>query len=65
VTPIEPDGRRRESGHSVWIYTLTELVPMIEASGLAMDSYYGGLDRSALTMDSRRIAILSREPLTD
>jgi hypothetical protein len=62
VTPIEPDGRRRESGHSVRISTLTALIRMIEASGLRMESYYGGLDGSTLTMDSRRVAILSRKP---
>lgn len=61
VTVIERDGRRLESGFSVRMYTLTELVRMIEGSGLTVESCYGGLDGSDLTLDSRRVVILSRK----
>ncbi len=60
VTLIEPDGRRREYFHSVRLYTLAELVKMLKDTGLNLHGYYGGLDRSALTFESRRIAILCR-----
>jgi SAM-dependent methyltransferase len=59
VTLIEPDGARREYGQSIRLYTLTELAAMLGAAGLSVESYYGGLDGSALTLDSRRLAIVA------
>ena len=61
VTMLDPDGRRRAQHHSVRIYSLTELARMLAAAGLQVEAHYGGVDGSALTLDSRRLAILSRK----
>jgi len=62
VTMLAPDGQRWEQHHAVRVYSLTELARMLAAAGLTVEAYYGGLDGSRLTMDSRRLAILSRKP---
>jgi SAM-dependent methyltransferase len=59
VTMIFPDGQRREYRHSARIYTLTELARMLAMAGLQVQAYYGGLDGSALNMDSRRLVVVS------
>jgi SAM-dependent methyltransferase len=61
MTMFFPDGRRKEYRHSVRMYTLTELAQMCEAAGLPLEAYYGGLDGSALTLDSKRLALLCRK----
>jgi SAM-dependent methyltransferase len=61
VSLIEPDGRWQESRHSVRMYTLTELVEMLQATQLAVESYHGGLDGSEFGLESRRTVILSRK----
>lgn len=61
VTMIEPDGARREYGHALRFYTLTELAHMLAAAGLWLEGYYGDLDGSDLTLDSRQMIILSRK----
>jgi SAM-dependent methyltransferase len=61
LTLIEPDGRRRTTGHSVRMYTLTELARLLEGAGLAVEACYGGLDGSALTLDSRRLVVIARK----
>lgn len=60
ITMIFPDGRRVEHHQSMRIYTLTELSQMLSSVGLSVQAYYGGLDRSPLTMDSR-LVIISRK----
>ncbi len=57
ITMIDPEGQRTAHRHSMRIYTLTELVQMLKAVGLPVQAYYGGLDGSALTMDSRLVVI--------
>lgn len=61
-TIIDPAGRRTELCWSVRWYTLTELAGMLTAAGLRLQSYYGGLDGSDLTLDSRRLVLLNRKP---
>lgn len=61
VTMIERDGARREYGHALRFYTLTELAHMLEVAGLRLEDYYGGLDGSTLTLDSRGLVVLSRK----
>jgi SAM-dependent methyltransferase len=61
VTLLYPDGRRTEYRHAVRVYSLTELARMLEAAGLVVQAHYGGLDGSRLTMDSRRLVVLSRK----
>jgi SAM-dependent methyltransferase len=57
ITMFDPEGERTEHRHSMRIYTLTELVQMLKSVGLPVQAYYGGLDGSALTMDSRLVVI--------
>jgi hypothetical protein len=57
-----PDGRKKEYRHSVRLYTLRELVLMLGQAGLRVEAHYGGLDASPLTLDSRRLVVLSRKP---
>ncbi|HEU5227596.1 MAG TPA: methyltransferase domain-containing protein [Ktedonobacteraceae bacterium] len=60
ITMFYPDGRRAEHFQSIRIYTLTELVRMLTAVGLAVEGYYGDLEGNALTLDSR-LVVLSRK----
>lgn len=57
ITMIYPDGRRSEHRQSMRIYTLSELVQMLATAGLQTRAYYGDLDGSALTMDSRLVIV--------
>ena len=59
VTMLLPDGQRREYGHAARIYTLTDLVRMMNLAGLHVEGYYGGLDGSTLGMDSRRLVMVA------
>ena len=59
---IYPDGTTREASYSVRIYTLTELAGMLAAAGLKIEATYGRTDGSPFTLESRRLAILSRKP---
>lgn len=60
MTLIDPDGSRREYSFSVRLYTLVELAKLFDAAGLEIEATYGGLDGSELTLDSRRLVVLSR-----
>ena len=62
VTMLFPDGQRRESGHAARTYTLTDLVRMMSLAGLHVEAYYGGLDGSTLSLDSRRLVVLAAKP---
>jgi SAM-dependent methyltransferase len=61
VTMLYPDGRRSEYNHSLRVYTLAELAHMLDAAGLQVQAYYGGLNGSQLTLDSFRLAVISRK----
>ncbi len=62
VTMIFPDGERREYRHAARVYTLTELVRMLALAGLHVQACYGGLDGSALSLNSRRLVVVARKP---
>ena len=62
VTMFSPDGERREYRHAARIYTLTELVRMMTLAGLHIEAYYGGLDGSTLSLDSRRLVVVASKP---
>ncbi len=53
VSLLDPQGKRTEHRQSMRIYTLTELVRMLENAGLQIQAYYGGLEGGPLTLDSR------------
>jgi SAM-dependent methyltransferase len=61
VTMIDPNGQRTEYVHAVRLYTLTELVRLCTAAGLQVQAHYGGLDGSALTLDSHRLVLVCRK----
>ncbi|GHO84858.1 class I SAM-dependent methyltransferase [Dictyobacter formicarum] len=61
ISLLHPDGRRTEHHQSIRVYTLTELVKMLRAAGLELTTYYGGLDGSALTIESR-LVLISQKP---
>ena len=59
LTLLYPDGTQSRQYQSMRIYTLTELVSMLEETGFEVQAYYGDLDRRPLSLDSR-LTILSR-----
>ncbi len=59
VTMLHLDGQRSCYNHSLRMYTLTELVHMLAAAGLQVQTYYGGLDGSKLSLASRRLVVVS------
>jgi SAM-dependent methyltransferase len=60
ITLLYPDGSQGKQHQSMRIYTLTELIHMLEEAGLEVLDYYGGLDRSPLSMDSRLVILSHR-----
>ena len=61
ITLLYPDGRRTEHHQSIRVYTLTELAKMLRAAGLELTTYYGGLDGSALNIESRLVLISQKQ----
>ena len=61
MTEITPEGRQIEREFGSRVYTPTELVRLLDAAGLDTEGCYGGMDGSALTIDSRRLAIVARK----
>ena len=59
---IEPDGRRRETGHVFRFYTLTELIKMLAEAGLVFQRAWGDFDGSDYSLDSRRMIVLAEKP---
>ncbi len=62
ITMLYPNGKRTQHRQSIRVYTLTELVRMLAAVGIPMQAYYGDLDGSPLTMDSRLVVIGKKTP---
>ncbi|GCF10398.1 class I SAM-dependent methyltransferase [Dictyobacter arantiisoli] len=60
ISLIYPDGQRTQYIQSIRTYTLTELVRMLKTAGLELQSYYGDLDGSPLSIESR-LALISRK----
>ena len=60
-TIVAPDGTRRESvGHKVRLYTLTEIVGLLERAGLTFEGAYGGFDGEPYTVATRRMIVVAR-----
>jgi SAM-dependent methyltransferase len=58
---VSPDGERTDSiGHTLRLYTLTEIARMLEAAGLRLQRVYGGFDGSDYTLESQRMIALAR-----
>jgi SAM-dependent methyltransferase len=57
---LAPDGSRRElGGHHIRLYTLTEIIGMLESAGLAFARAYGGFDGEPYAVDTRRMIVVA------
>ena len=57
---VTADGTRRESpGHDVRLYTLTELVRLLDAAGLRMSATYGDYDGSPYAINTPRMIVVA------
>ena len=57
---VTADGARRESpGHDVRLYTLTELVRLLDAAGLHLSAIYGDYDGSPYSIDTPRMIVVA------
>jgi cyclopropane fatty-acyl-phospholipid synthase-like methyltransferase len=62
-TLVSPDGTTHESvGHHIRLYTLTEMVRMLEKAGLQFDEVYGGFEGEPYGVDTRRMIVVARKP---
>ena len=60
---IAPDGSRHDlDGHHIRLYTLTELIGMLEAAGLRLERVYGGFDGEVYGVDTRRMIVVATKP---
>jgi SAM-dependent methyltransferase len=58
---VSPDGERRDSpGHSLRLYTLTEMARMLAAAGLRLARVYGGYDGDDYRLESPRMIAVAR-----
>ena len=59
-TIVTEDGTRRESpGHDVRLYTLTELVRLLDAAGLRLSTLYGDYDGRPYQIDTPRMIVVA------
>lgn len=57
---VAADGTRRESsGHDVRLYTLTELVRLLDAAGLQVSATYGDYDGSPYAINTPRMIVVA------
>jgi ubiquinone/menaquinone biosynthesis C-methylase UbiE len=62
-TAIAPDGSRREiAGHHIRLYTLREVMGMLEAAGLAFEGVHGGFEGEAYSINTRRMIVVAKRP---
>lgn len=61
MTVLEPDGSRRTTGFSVRVYTLNELIAMLNQAGLAFQKAWGDFGGSEMGIDSRRLIVLTEK----
>ena len=62
-TAIAPDGGRREIvGHHVRLYSLTEMIKLLDQAGFAFREVYGGFDGEAYGITTRRMIIVAARP---
>src|SRR6266566_1052836 len=60
---VAPDGSRHDlDGHHIRLYTLTELIGMLEATGLRLERVYGGFDGEVYGVDTRRMIVVATKP---
>jgi len=58
----DPEGNLyRSVGHHIRLYTLTEIIQMLEQSGLELADVYGGFDGEPYSVTTRRMIIVARK----
>ena len=59
---VAADGTRRESrGHDVRLYTLTELVRLLDTAGLRLSATYGDYDGAPYAINTPRMIVVARK----
>ncbi|MCR4314777.1 MAG: class I SAM-dependent methyltransferase [Planctomycetes bacterium] len=58
---VDDSGEKVETYHEVRFYTPPEMRKMIEAAGMKVIASFGGFDESPLSIDSRRMILLSQK----
>ena len=62
-TIMSADGTRREStGHHIRLYSLTEVIGMLERVGLDFKEAYGGFGGEEYSVATRRMIVVARKP---
>lgn len=61
ATYIKPDGTRAERQNDIRCYTCAELSAMLRAAGLEVTGVFGDFEGAELTLDSKRLVILSQK----
>lgn len=64
ATFIKPDGALAERCNDIRCYTCAELCNMLAAAGLDVQEVCGGFDGSELTLESKRLIIISKKRTT-
>lgn len=62
IALIRPDGTRMQYKTSVRMYSLHDFLALMQHAGLEPEKWFGGLDGSALQLNSRRLVVISRRP---
>ena len=61
VDPPPKGGRRESIGHTIRLYTLTEMIRLLERVGLRVTAVFGGFDGEAYAIGTRRMIIVARK----
>ena len=60
-TIASPDGAERRASHHIRLYVATEISRMLDRAGLTHERSYGGYDGSLLSVETRRMVLVSRK----
>lgn len=60
---IGKKGKKEEVGSTLRLYSAVELISMCKEAGLVLQKAYGDFDASTLTLDSRRVILVTRKQL--
>jgi SAM-dependent methyltransferase len=62
VVDAPPKGGRRESiGHNIRLYTLTEMMRLLERVGMRVTAVFGGFEREVYAIGTRRMIIVAEK----